>query len=87
LILWIAFSLNLIVLCLRRLPRVKDVELRVYLAAVFAVVIAYTMIGISATTMASATFGPFFWFTAGIGAYWFAGPGRKALRTARAGAG
>jgi hypothetical protein len=26
--------------------------------------------------MSSAAGGPFFWFTVGIAAYWFAGPGR-----------
>jgi O-antigen ligase len=76
LLLWIAFSIRLLVLALRRLRRIPDVELRLYLAAVFSTFIAFTIMGFSGPTMASAAFGPYFWLTAGIAAYWFAGPGR-----------
>ena len=76
LLLWVAFSIRLLVLALRRLPRVRDIELRIYLAAVFATFIAFTIMGFSGPTMSSAAFGPFFWSAAGIAAYWFAGPGR-----------
>jgi hypothetical protein len=77
LLLWIAFSIRLLVLALRRLPRVPDIELRIYLAAVFATFIAFTIMGFSGPTMSSAAFGPFFWSAAGLAAYWFAGPGRR----------
>jgi hypothetical protein len=76
LLLWLGLTVKLIVLGWRRLPRIPDVELRLYLAAVFATFIAFTFIGASGPTMTSAAFGPFFWFAVGVGAYWFAGAGR-----------
>lgn len=72
LILWVAFSIRLLVLVLRRIGRIADIELRIYLAAVFANVIAFTLMGLSGPTMSSAAFAPFFWFSAGIAVYWFA---------------
>ncbi len=79
LLLWIAFSIRLLTLVLPRLRRVGDFELRLYLAAIFSSIIAFTIMGFSGPTMSSAVLGPFFWFAAGIAAYWFLGPGR-ALR-------
>ncbi len=76
LLLWVGFSVRVLVLALRRLRGVVDVELRLYLAAVYATLIAFTIMGFSGPTMASAAFGPFFWGAAGMAAYWFAGPGR-----------
>ncbi len=76
LLLWISLSISLIVLVVRRLRRVGDIELRISLAAVFAAVIAFTMMGFAGPTMSSLPFGPFFWFALGIAAYWFAGPMR-----------
>jgi hypothetical protein len=76
LILWVALTIKLIVLALRRLRRVPDIELRLYLAAILSSFIAFTLMGFSGPTMAGAAFGPFFWLTAGIAAYWFAGAGR-----------
>jgi hypothetical protein len=78
LLLWVGLSIKLITLAVRRLRRVEDVEVRLDLAAIFASFIAFTIMGFSGPTMSSAAFGPFFWFTAGIAAYWFVGPGRTA---------
>jgi hypothetical protein len=78
LLLWAGFTVRLLTLGLGGLLRVKDVELRIYLAALLSTLIAFTIIGFSGPTMSSAAFGPFFWFAAGTIAYWFAGPGRAA---------
>jgi hypothetical protein len=78
LILWVALTLQVIVLVVRRLPRIADVELRIDLAAIFAVFIAFALMGLKGSFMSSAAGGPFFWFSVGIAAYWFAGPGRRA---------
>jgi hypothetical protein len=78
LILWVALTLQVILLVLRRLPRVADVEVRIDLAAVFAVFIAFALMGVEGSFMSSAAGGPFFWFAVGIAAYWLAGPGRRA---------
>jgi hypothetical protein len=78
---WVAFSVSLIVLVVRRLRRVADAELRLGLAAVFASFIAFTIMGFSGPTTISAAFGPFSWFAAGIAAYWLAGH-RRSFRAA-----
>jgi hypothetical protein len=84
LLLWLALTVKLIVLVVRRLRRVGDVALRVDLAAVFAAVLAIAVMGFSGPTTYTSPSGPFFWFAVGIAAYWFAGPGRlaEARRTA-----
>ncbi len=81
LILWVALTLQVIVLVLRRLPRVADVELRIDLAAIFAVFIAFAAMGFEGSFMSSAAGGPFFWFSVGVAAYWLAGPGRARARS------
>jgi hypothetical protein len=83
LILWVALTIKLITLSLRRLRSVPDIELRLYLAAILSTFIAFTLMGTAGPTMAGAAFGPFFWLSAGIAAYWYAGPGR-AIRGAPA---
>jgi hypothetical protein len=81
LILWVALALQVIVLVVRRLPLVADVEVRIDLAAVFAVFIAFALMGLEGSFMSSAAGGPFFWFAVGIAAYWLAGPGRTRARS------
>jgi hypothetical protein len=85
LLLWLGLTVKMLLLGLRRLPRIPDVELRLYLSAVFATFIAFTFIGLSGPTMSSAALGPFFWFSVGIAAYWFAGAGRSWRPAASAG--
>jgi hypothetical protein len=81
LLLWIAFTIRLGALVLPRLRQVRDFELHVDLAAVAATIIAFTVMGTSGPTLASSALGPFFWFAAGVFAYWFAGPGWAQLRS------
>jgi hypothetical protein len=78
LLLWAGLLLNLILLAARRLRHIADVELRIDLAGVFAVLVSLLLIGVSGPVSGSAALGSFFWFTAGIGSYWFLGPGRAA---------
>ncbi|HEY2435618.1 MAG TPA: hypothetical protein VGH93_00450, partial [Solirubrobacteraceae bacterium] len=85
-ILWVGLVLNLMWLAVRRLRRIADIELRIDLAGVFAVPIALLLIGVSGPVMGSSAAGPFFWFAAGIAAYWFAGPGRNEAAAEPAGA-
>ena len=77
--LWVGLSLALIALAMGRLRRIRDTELRIDLAAIFAVPVALLIIGVSGPVMSSSAAGPFFWFAVGIAAYWFAGPGTKEL--------
>lgn len=75
LLLWIGFNVRLVTLGLGRIRRIRNVELRIYLAAVLATVIAAFLMGFGGPTMSSAAFGPFFWFAAGTLSWWFLGPG------------
>lgn len=84
LLLWVALSVRLITLAFPGLRRIRDFELRLDLTALFSSIIAFTIMGFSGPTMTSAAFGPFFWFTAGVFAYWFAGPGRRTLTAEQA---
>ncbi len=85
-LLWLAFNIRLLTLALPGLRRVRDYELRLELAAVYAVFIASLVTGLSGDTVTSAVLGPYVWLTAGITAYWFLGPGRAALRSPSSGA-
>ncbi len=76
LLVWIALTVKLAALAVRRLAQVADVEMRVYLAAVFAALFAITIMGFSGPTTLTSPCGPFFWLAVGIAAYWLAGPGR-----------
>jgi hypothetical protein len=78
LLLWVALTLMLIVLVLSRLPRIRDIDVRIDLAAVFAVVFAYAIMGLRGAFMDSAAGAPYFWFALGIAAYWLVGAGWKA---------
>ncbi len=83
LILWVAFSIYLGVLVVGRLMKVRDVEVRLALAAVFSSLAGLTVMGFAGAFTAGAAGGPFFWLTAGIAAYWLAGPGRAYALPAR----
>ncbi len=77
LLLWVGLLISMLALALPRLRRVRDFELRMDLAAMVSPIIAMAVMGFSGPVMSSAALGPFFWFTAGVIAYWFAGPGRQ----------
>lgn len=87
LLLWVALTVELAVLVVRGLPRIADPELRIELAAVFAVPLALVIMGFSGPTTYTSPAGPAFWFAVGIAAYWFAGPGRAARQPIHAGPG
>jgi len=75
LILWTAFVLTLIGLPVFRMRRIDDPEVRLWLAALAAPLVAMLVVGTSAVVSTSTALGPFLWFVAGTYAYWFAGSG------------
>jgi hypothetical protein len=77
LILYVGLTLRLITLGLTGLKRIADVELRIYLAAMLATIVGFTLMGLAGPTMASSAYGPFFWFAAGTFGYWFITRRRK----------
>jgi hypothetical protein len=84
LLLWIGLTVNVLVLAIRRLRRIADPELRTYLVAVLTAFIALTVQGFAGTTLAVSPAGIYLWFVPGVIAYWFAGPGRRAMTKNRA---
>lgn len=89
LIIFVAISIEILVLLFRWLPKVPDLDVRIALAGVFSVFIAHAIMGTRGAFMDTAAAGSYFWFSFGIAAYWFAGPGRpkpalpKAMRRNR----
>jgi hypothetical protein len=81
LVFWLALSVEVILLAVRRLRRIRDPELRIALSAVFGPFIALFLMGLVGPVSTSAALGPFFWSAAGVAAYWFAGPGRLSEST------
>jgi hypothetical protein len=80
LFLWIGLTLSVLMLGMRRLRQIADPELRMYLVAVLASYVGFTIQGFAGTTLAVTPAGAYLWFVPGIIAYWFAGPGSAALR-------
>jgi hypothetical protein len=76
-LLWIGLLIAMLARSLPGLRRVVDFELRMELAAIAAPIIAMAVMGFSGPVMSSAALGPFYWFAAGVIAYWFVGPGRQ----------
>lgn len=86
LLVWVSFTIALIVLVLRKIRFVEDLELRLCLVAVFASMIAIAVKGFAGPTMATSPAGPFFWFAAGVAAYWLGGVARESRRGVSRGA-
>jgi hypothetical protein len=80
LFLWIGLTIAALALVLKGLRCVVDPELRVYLVAMVAAYLGYTAQGFVGPTLAVTPAGVYLWFVPGVIAYWFAGPGRTALR-------
>ena len=83
LLLWVALTVTVIGLAVGGVRRIADVEVRMALAAVFAAVIAFTLMGFGGPTMSSLPFGPFFWCAVGLAAYWFKGNAEALAPAAR----
>lgn len=79
LILFVGLLFQLVVIVVRRLPRIADLDVRIDLTAVFAPVFAYAIMGLRGAFTDTAAAGPYFWFAVGIAAYWFTGS-RRATR-------
>jgi hypothetical protein len=69
LLLWVGLTINVLLLALRRIGKVPDLELRTYLVGVTAGFGALTIEGFSGPTLA-VTVGAFLWFVPGVISYW-----------------
>jgi hypothetical protein len=74
--LWVALTIYLMWIAATRLRKVQDIEIRIGLAAIAAVIAGLTIMGFAGAFMAGQGSGPFFWFAVGVLAYWLVGPGR-----------
>jgi hypothetical protein len=79
LFLWVGLTLNVLLVSLLGLRRIRDPELRIYLVAVLATFIAMSFQGLVGVTLAVIPAGAYVWFVPGVVAYWFRGPGRVAM--------
>lgn len=73
LLFWIVLTLTVILIAVRGLRRIGDIELRLSVAAVFATFIAFSVMGFAGPMTSNLPFGPYFWFAIGVASYWFAG--------------
>jgi hypothetical protein len=76
LVLWVALCLYLVFLGATRLRTVRDIEVRIGLAAIHAVLVGLTITGFVGAFATGQAGGPFFWFATGVVAWWLLGPGR-----------
>jgi hypothetical protein len=74
-IVWTALIVNVVLLILLRVRRIRDGELQVLLAGALAPVVAYLAMAFAGPVLASTASGPYFWFAVGVAAYWLVGPG------------
>jgi len=79
LLLWLALSAEIIILIIRWLPKMPEIDIRIALAGVFAAFFAHLAMGLKGAFMDTTAAGSYFWFSFGIAAYWFAGPGRPQM--------
>jgi hypothetical protein len=77
---WAGAILSMIGLAFRRIRTLADTELQIYLAAVFAPVIALFFMSFEGPVTQSEALSPFYWFALGVAGYWLAGPGWQAAR-------
>jgi hypothetical protein len=82
LIWWICFFPMLLILPLRYLRRVADVDMRIDLAAAFSVLYGFALIQFAGAFTTGEAPGPYFWFVAGVASFWLLGPGRARTRAA-----
>jgi hypothetical protein len=81
LILWPLIAISVSFLIMRRIRGVRDGDLAICLAGVFAAFIPLPIEGFSGFLGTSLPAGgAYFWFAIGVAAYWFAGPGRAVSR-------
>ena len=79
LIVWVALTIYVIALVATGMRAVGDGELAIMLAGALAPFVALALEGFSGPFITSTASGPYFWLAVGMAAYWFAGPGRRAL--------
>lgn len=84
LIAWVALTLTLLGMGVSRLGRIADLDVRLGLAAILATITGLTIMGFEGAFMAGQGSGPYFWFAAGVIAFWLAG--RPAVQRLRGGA-
>lgn len=79
LLVWVGFTISVLLLALSRLRQIEDPELRTYLVAILATFVSLTVEGLVGATLAVTPQGAILWLVPGVLAYWLAGPGRAAM--------
>jgi hypothetical protein len=83
LVVMLGLTLQLLALSLRGIRRLPDGELRLLLAGVAAPLFALVAAGAAGITTAASPTSPYFWFAAGIVAWWLHPDGRRRLERER----
>ena len=78
---WVAMVFYVLALIARGMRRVRNSDLVIELAAMFAPFVALFFESTSGPISSSTSAGPYFWFAMGVASYWLLGPGLKALGT------
>lgn len=79
LVVWVAMVFYMLALIVRGMRRVRNSDLGIELAAMFAPFVALFFESSSGPISSSASAGPYFWFAIGVAAYWLVGPGLKSI--------
>lgn len=77
LVVWTALVFYMLGVIALGMHRVRDGDLAIMLAGMFAPFVVLFFTATSGAFINSAVAGPYFWFSIGVAAYWFAGPGRS----------
>jgi hypothetical protein len=80
LVVWVSLSLFMLALIARGMRKVREPDLAIMLAGVFAPFISLFFEATSGAFTDSAFAGPYFWMSIGVAAYWLVGPGRELAR-------
>lgn len=77
LIVWVALSFYMFLVITRGMLTVRDPDMALILAGTMAPFVAMFFESTLGAITNSAVWGTYFWFSIGVAAYWFAGPGRE----------
>jgi len=75
-LIWTGFLIRLIVLAARRLRNVVDPDVQIFLIALCSPLVAYLFMAVDGPVSVGVAGGSYYWFAAGVSAYWFLGAGR-----------
>ncbi len=83
LVVLVGFFIALFRLCITKIRRLEDMEMRILLTGMAAPLFAIFAVGYVGTNSATVPMAPYIWFAAGVLAYWLKGPGYDEMVSSR----